>query len=321
MSHGLAWFARQVPTEGFSDVSEGRVAETEIPHSDQWIQPPEHDSKSYRPDKFNRKHVLKSSNKSAGISPILIEEIYQSNEFANNKAPHGATYENGRYVFQYPQAWQSSNSVNKKIALRRIDTKPRDYLVALTFTIGTETEEEDVNITVQIPSTYSIEEALSAMRLNFKQNRPRTWNDVKPIFTYYPSDCDAIFNFDGATEWSVSPTFDQNDEFLEMMNFPLERKAEFYKHPRSDAYEFNNVRSRERGDIFLHASFVSNSTAGYLGRNGEFYPSPSKIYPDDGQSFFYIETSLDGYHRVPMPNENFIVELAFIIDSDNYLGA
>jgi hypothetical protein len=74
-------------------------------------------------------------------------------------------------------------------------------------------------------------------------------------------------------------------------------------------------------DIFLHASFVSNSTSGYLGRGGEFYPKPSKIYPDDGQSFFYIETSLDGHNRVALPYDNFILELSFIIDSDNFHGA
>jgi hypothetical protein len=33
---------------------------------------------------------------------------------------------------------------------------------------------------------------------------------------------------------------------------------------------------------------------------------------------FIIETSLDGYHKIPMPYENWILELALILDADDY---
>jgi hypothetical protein len=110
-------------------------------------------------------------------------------------------------------------------------------------------------------------------------------------------------------------------DILKLFNFPISRAAEFFDLvgvPHNGPFLFPNVRSRQTGDIFLHASFVSNSTAGYLGRDPEFYTKPSKMYPDDGQNFFYIETSLDGYNRISLPYENFIVELTYIIDADDY---
>jgi hypothetical protein len=84
--------------------------------------------------------------------------------------------------------------------------------------------------------------------------------------------------------------------------------------------EFKNVWNR-RG-LFLHASFVSNSAVGYLGRDGEFYTEPSKMYPVENPApTFSIETSIDGYNRIALPYVNWIVELSFILDADEYQGA
>jgi hypothetical protein len=90
--------------------------------------------------------------------------------------------------------------------------------------------------------------------------------------------------------------------------------------PRVAAFEtmptFTNVWDRKT--LFLHASFVSDTTAGYLGRGEEFYPKPNKMYRHGNFPDFIIETSLDGYHKIPMPYENWILELALILDADDY---
>jgi hypothetical protein len=322
MSNGLAWFATQVPTEGFSDVNEGRVGETEIPHSDQWVVPPEKDSGKYRPDKFNRKHVIKNNNKTDGMSKTLIEEIYQGSEYSDNKSPHNATYESGRYVFQYPSSWQSSNSINKMIAVRRIDTTPRGFFLDFDIQLKFPSEQEEdpwhvTPISVQIPATYSLQEALSTVKITFDRFREKG-DDYYMVFYYTPNSHRTVLGFNGPKKWKITPRSETNDDLLKLLNYPLEKKSEFYDHEFTMSFAFRNVRPRENRDIFLHASFVSNSTSGYLGRHGEFYPKPSKIYPDDGQSFFFIETSLDGHNRVALPNENFILELTFIIDGQNY---
>jgi hypothetical protein len=325
MTDALSWFARQVPTEGFSDVNEGRVGETEIPHSDQWVNPPEKDSGKYRPDKFNLKHVLKNINKSAGITKTLIEEIYQGNEYLTNKSAHGATYENGRHVYQYPSSWQNSNSVNKMIAVRRIETKPRDFLFDFSFTVwlSGENPETDpghiVPINVQIPAGYNIYQALSTIKTSFEREKPAELAAVVMVFSYNEAQSLVALQILRAMSWKINSASD-NDQLLMLLNVPLENKQAFYATLTQTNQKrlFKNVRPRESRDIFLHASFVSNSTSGYLGRGGEFYPKPSKIYADDGQSFFYIELSFDGHSRCELPYENFILELAFITDSDNY---
>jgi hypothetical protein len=78
---------------------------------------------------------------------------------------------------------------------------------------------------------------------------------------------------------------------------------------------FKNVRNRRT--LFLHASFVPHGS--YLGRGGEWFPAPSKIYPDPQEQFFYVELSFDGYKRVALPYENFLLELSFIIDYSSFL--
>jgi hypothetical protein len=319
---GLAWFSRQIPNEGFSDVSEGRVGETEIPHSDQWINPQEDKKSNYRPDKFNRKQVIAGKNHSRGTSKILIEEIYQTREYALNPTQHNATYENGRFVFAYPHAWQNSNSVNKMVAVRRIETKPRDYNIKFTFGVAWNGDMIEKEIACAIPSNYSIQEALSAISMQLRKAYDKddlTKGGLIFNLEYFPYGFTVViqvYDIDGITLHDFTIESD-NDGFLMLMNYPLEDKKEIYD-TLFETMVFNNVRPRKEGDVFLHASFVSNSTAGYLGRGGEFYPKPSKMYSDDTQSYFFIETSLDGYNRIPLPHENIILELAFVIDSESY---
>jgi hypothetical protein len=318
---GLAWFARQIPTEGFSDVNEGRVGETEIPHSDQWIPPRPPNPDPYRPDKFNQKDVLKSRNKNA--SKTLIEELYQSTEHITNKTTHQSSYESGRYIFSYPSVWQSSSTVNKAIAVRRIETKSRAYLLQFIIAIEIDTgggaiEWRFFPIFVQIPSSYTIYEALSAIRAEFKRSLPDSLKDDVIMFLSYNADKKEVrleFN-DTVLRWSIEDGDD--DDILKLLNYPIDNRDQLYGYNRTRKLIFPNVPSRE--GIFLHASFVTHTSGGYLGRSGEFYPKPSKIYSDDGQAYFYIETSLDGYHRIPLPYENFTLELTFIIDTNDYLA-
>jgi hypothetical protein len=328
MSHtGLAWFARQIPTEGFSDLSQGRLHEKEIPHSDQWTYPESESAQgkreTYRPDKFNKKQVLKGKNNGRGVSRILIDEIYQAKEYKTNKAAHNATYENGKFVFSYPAAWQNSGSVNKMIAVRRIETKPNDYLLDfnLSFTEFPAIPPQPFNI--QIPSYYNIQEALSTIKLEIGKNTAFRAEKIYFAYKYDPSSTTVQLTFGfgvtgGSTYQHMKLTF-VNDDFFKLFNIPLKDKARLADGSVT-AYSIAVIRPRERQDLFLHASFVGNTTANYLGRSGEFYPSPSKMYPDDGQSYFYIETSIDGYNRIPLEYDNWILELTFIIDSEEYLG-
>jgi hypothetical protein len=58
----------------------------------------------------------------------------------------------------------------------------------------------------------------------------------------------------------------------------------------------------------------------YLGRGGEFYTKPSKIYPftSNGGDSFWVQPSFDGRTLNKLPYENFIIELALIVNSKRY---
>ena len=59
----------------------------------------------------------------------------------------------------------------------------------------------------------------------------------------------------------------------------------------------------------------------FLGRNGEFYPKPSKMYRFNGNSpDFYFELSYDGIHPVKSRFARFIVQLAFIYNDADYMA-
>jgi hypothetical protein len=165
-------------------------------------------------------------------------------------------------------------------------------------------------------------EAGSAIKVAFQSVVPAACNSNYVLFNYDPATHSVDFGI-GTKEGIGGKAYvikrGANDDLLKLLNIPLDRAAEIYdKNTDSKLLHFPNVRSRQQGDIFLHASFVSTTTAGYLGRDPEFYTKPNKMYVDDGQNFFYIETSLDGYNRVAMPYENFILELTYIIDADNH---
>ena len=71
--------------------------------------------------------------------------------------------------------------------------------------------------------------------------------------------------------------------------------------------------------LFVHASFVNGTSFNYLGRSGEFYPKPSKMYRfAGGTNRFYFEVSYDG--RTPITDKvcDFCIDLAYIYYDKNY---
>ena len=80
---------------------------------------------------------------------------------------------------------------------------------------------------------------------------------------------------------------------------------------------FDNVWNREF--LFVHASFVNGTSFNYLGRSGEFYPKPSKMYRFGGSSQqFYFELSYDGRTPIQHTLGNFCIDLAFIYHDKDY---
>ena len=84
-------------------------------------------------------------------------------------------------------------------------------------------------------------------------------------------------------------------------------------------YNFDNVWNRRY--CFIHASFVSGTSFNYLGRSGDFYPKPSKMYRAIGSTTdFTLSISYNGYTPIRTNEISFIVELAYIYSTGEYMA-
>jgi hypothetical protein len=217
------------------------------------------------------------------------------------KSMHNGSYQNGKYVYDFPPSWGESLTQNKAIALRRIDTRANAYIVNVTFTIA----DQDIPVWASITSDSSIQEALSTIALAFNRiYKP----DGYLICIYNPLVNTVALTLSTGVDFTITAEEGQ-DDFWHLLN---QADGAITANPAKE-FIFPNVWDRQ--ELFIHASFVTNTTAGYLGRGGEFYYKPSKIYPCDSQSSFYLELSFDGYNKTLLPYENFIVELIFIMQT------
>jgi hypothetical protein len=304
-------------------VSDGRKNETEVPASDQFPNYPD-PSGSYKPYKYNQKAILKGVNKGP-VSKFVIEELYQGKEWQICPNVHTATFENGRHVYQFPSSFRDSRTQNKAIALRRIDTPANPYAFTLNFVIMGITPEgnKTIDVSVCIPPRYTIEEALSAILVEHRKRVAKIYasalaDTVPQLHLVYSEP-------EHTVRMSVSRA---NNDPLNWILLWSDGSADFYKlvnstityifdqtYDQDTVLTFNNVWNRRH--LFLSASFVPRS--GFLGRGGEFHNVLSKYYKDVDEQFFYIEVSFDGFRKVSLPYENFLLELSFVLDYNDYL--
>ena len=88
---------------------------------------------------------------------------------------------------------------------------------------------------------------------------------------------------------------------------------------RIDTFVFTNVFNRRF--CFIHASFVSGTSFNYLGRSGDFYPKPSKMYKaTNNTTDFTLSISFNGYTPIRTNEISFIVELCYIYSTGEYLA-
>ena len=304
---------------------------------------------------LSRNHAVRRSvvdsvmkpHRTRGESKYMLEEIYFSdlcgdieNKDANGEViginPQKAWYDNGKYRFQFPSLWYQSTCNNKAIGLRNIELRPdavRFYLT-VEFYERADTESEYLKIGTTkylrfqfLPRT-SLMEIMSDVANKILQEvhsdpvlKPKgiwvqwiyNYQDAYAAFDVYSFDRDKEkFHF----SISVDDKTDYNSEcgFYECFNTNI---LDMLEHRKT--YEFKNVWNRR--NIFVHASFVNGTSFQFLGKNGEFYTKPSKMYRFNGNSpDFYFELSYDGIHPVQHKFARFIVQLAYIYNDADYMA-
>jgi hypothetical protein len=273
-----------------------------------------------------------------------MEEIYQSRECNfppedQGKNAHNAYFNNGAYNFNFPDSWYNTPALNKAVGLRRIDTRPRAYDIRFKAIVGRRKgdgaydESVYLDLIIHIRSDQNIEEALSTITLKINQQiRTRTqkladkddWVEAHFTYDHETFKCaivwDYMFDF-SEYNFKVS-SVEVGPEFSQLMNIkpliptlpPLVIAAPGFGGAE---WDFLNVWDREI--LFIHASFVTYTSRQYLGRGREFYFKPSKIYYFGNSSQqFNLWVSFNGIDKANLYYENFIIELALLLDSKHY---
>jgi hypothetical protein len=306
-----------------NDTFQGREKAKFVPLSDQWGDPPKKVKvpKDSVPANYHKKNVMKDSN-GKGVATEIVEDIFHSFEaFGKHPNPHNARYMagQGKYYFDYPASWLNSNTVARAIALRSITVRPPAlaFAIGLTFILPGDDLEVAATIHISVPSAYTTDQALSAIcktvnkvsPAGFPSNLCYAWNLMTNTASLFLLDKDGSVPTGGLMINHVT------DGFKWLLNI---RDSELPHYlARHDSWDFAEVWDRR--SIFVHASFVNNAAFHYLGTDGEFYTSPSKIYYQNftGNDFeVYLTT--DGVTPIDLPYQDFSIELSLLIDRNHF---
>jgi hypothetical protein len=255
--------------------------------------------------------------------------------------PHDGRVENERYCFHFPATWYYSHAVNKAIGLRKISFPPRWYNFEFGFNIADITKPTEIfEITNEITISpdmdmCQIADALESCingAIEYRFTNPNeldSWvyvkvnydNDLRMVkFIFYPRNID-LFEINDfiITLWNNGSEHD-NEQFFDLMNVPVRERAALLDQSNPNFFfAFQNVWNRKPEELYFHASFVNHTQFNYLGIAGDFYTKPSKIFTADNLPMdFYFWLTTDIMRPIVLPFERFIIELAFIIDTQDY---
>ena len=281
-----------------------------------------------------------SGKEGRGVNRYMLEEVYFSKSADEGRRdipnPQNCYYDeaSGRWYYDYPAMWYNNISGNKAIGLRKIDVFADSLFIQFTLHVRCAVKETGQLMDVFI-GTFShkfensdtTSEIIRTVQEWFASLWKSEWVDALNLQIGYNGDKTVL-------EWNFTPRLPaaQSDYTwaVEMSNCSDDMKkwlncdlAEFASIPPTKEangrlqYTCPDVWNREF--LFLHASFVNGTSFNYLGRSGEFYPKPSKMYqaaPSSQQ--FYFEVSFNGRTPVKFKHISFIVDLAYIYYDKDY---
>lgn len=299
--------------------------------------------------------TIMSGKPSRGINKYMLEEVFfsevcevykedQEGNVVSGNNPQNARFVDGKYYFDFPALWYNSMSNNKAIGLRKIDLRAESLNMSLKVRIhrkatgqGADPNPKIIPIHIVVranQSSYSVlQEICRSVNAVIARNGKSPWAsspektiELVPQFNYTDSqakiDINRVYdNSGGETHYFSFEIYELNkdaEEFFNVKNANLPVYQEATKQADGTKnYTFNDVWNREF--LFVHASFVNGTSFNYLGRSGEFYPKPSKMYHFGGSSQqFYFELSFDGRNPVKKKIGVFCVDLAFIYHDKDY---
>ena len=280
-----------------------------------------------------------------GINKYMLEEVYFSTLCEDNDKrynPQNAHYENGRYYFDFPDLWYNHLSHNKAIGLRRIDLNPDPLNLEFTVVVtrvpvgqgnaGTRSYTLPITARPTLSTLNILEDICTKLNMIFNPKGVGRFSSV-PEKTIKFS---AQYSYSTSTGSIIARRIYDPAE-AETHRFSIEIKGlnedaqKFFNVKTADLattvathgadgtlrYDFAGMWNREF--LFVHASFVNGTSFNYLGRSGEFYTKPSKMYRfNGGSNRFYFELSYDGRTPIDKKVADFCIDLAYIYYDKNY---
>ena len=254
------------------------------------------------------------------------DEIYTNFDVASISDEYRA---DSGYPFSFPIRWLNDPSMNKRIAIRRLDVIPSSHSFTLELNadpaVGPDTDEPwSAGKTAKIDITEH-DNLIKAM--SYICDSLSTYDDDRQYFK-----CRLMYEYDEKLNrlklfvrnydeekkgmlmrFNIRGSFDSDlKEFLEFLNQPTDEES--LEALKDYTYEmvFDNVWSRDR--LYVHSSF-STSHRKYIGKRGDFYQNMNLLYPlPSNESVFHVFFTSDGKKTILIRYCNFDIQLCFIVN-------
>ena len=229
---------------------------------------------------------------------------------------------NSGYPFDYPTKWLNDPSMNKRIAIRRLDVLPSSHSFTLNVR-ATVTDYDDndkefyafaIAHTIDVTYEDSLIKVLNHLCSEFSYYSQNKYNGLK--FEYDVNENKLEFKFLNSQgeecPFTITGERYELDDFLRFLNQPLTQENREILMNESEVKTFHEVWSRDR--LYFHASF-STSRRKFIGKQGDFYQNLTLLYPSPtNESTFYIRFTSNGVKNILIRHCEFDIQLCFIVN-------
>ena len=252
------------------------------------------------------------------------DEIYTNFDVASISDEYLA---DSGYPFNFPTRWLNDPSMNKRIAIRRLDVIPSSHVFTLDLFSSSDDEQYPISThaaKIEITEHDNLIKALgyicdslsdyNAERNYYERRLMYEFNEKENrLRLYMRTENDANNEPKLKFKFTVSKVPESDlVEFLEFLNQPTDAEHINYLKTETSEMVFDNVWSRDR--LYIHSSF-STSHRKYIGKRGDFYQNMNLLYPlPSNESIFHVFFTSDGKKTILIRYCNFDIQLCFIVN-------
>lgn len=230
------------------------------------------------------------------------------------------------FPFDYPTKWLNDPSMNKRIAIRRLDVTPTSHSFTLHITAesaGHNNTDFEKIATIDVTEYDNLIKVLNFMCNVFKfdDNSESAGAGLRYVYDNQTNELSLFFldfvgnmvNFQIEEPTFYQKAFDNNlEDFMKFLNQGNASDFENTCITMSTTKDFKEVWNRDR--LHFHATF-STSKRKFIGKRKDFYQNLTLLYPPPtNESTFYIRFTSNGIKNILIRYCDFDVQLCFIVN-------